>query len=204
MRAGAADHEELVAAGGVDRREDADALVVVVVPDARRSAGWPTSSWDAAASPPGDGEVGGDAGRDLEAAVLERVGEALRAVLRQRQRVDAGDLGDDGVGVVAELLADVGAGADAHAVVVAEDRGACGERAGELAVDVDDRDAGLHRLDRGLGQRGAVGRQQHDRVDALVDEGLDGGDLRDRVVRALGDLQLDIIEAVGRGLTRRS
>ena len=117
-----------------------------------------------------DGEVGGDAVVDLEAAVLERVGEAARAVLRQRQRVDAGDLGDDGVGVVAELLADVGAGADAHAVVVAEDGDACGEGARELAVDVDDRDAGLHRLDRDLGQRGAVGRQQHDGVDAVVDE----------------------------------
>ena len=37
----------------------------------------------------------------------ERVLEALAAVLGQRQRVDAGDLGDDGVGVVPELLADV-------------------------------------------------------------------------------------------------
>ena len=45
-----------------------------------------------------------------------------------------------------ELLADVRAGRDAHAVVVAEDGGAGGERAVELAVDVDDRDAGLHRL----------------------------------------------------------
>ena len=162
------------------------------------------SSWDAAASPPCDGEVGGHAGRDLESAVLERVGEARRAVLRERQRVDAGDLGDDRVGVVAELLADVRAGADAHAVVVAEHGGAGGERAGELAVDVDDRDAGLHRLDRDLGQRGAVARQQHDRVDAVVDEGLDRGDLRVDVVRALGELQLDVGEALGRGDARPS
>ena len=86
------------------------------------------SSCEVAASPPCDGEVGGDAVVHLESAVVERVGEAARAVLRERQRVDAGDLGDDGVGVVAELLADVGAGADAHAVVVTEDGGARGER----------------------------------------------------------------------------
>ena len=104
-------------------------------------------------------------------------------------------------GLSPSFVADVGAGADAHAVVVTEDRGACGERAREHAVDVDDRDAGLHRLDRDLGQRGAVGGQQHDRVDALVDEGLDGGDLRDRVVRALRDLQVDVTEAVGSGLS---
>ena len=161
------------------------------------------SSCDAAASPPAT--VKSAATRaDLETAVVERVGEALRAVLRERQRVDAGDLRDDGVGVVAELLADVGAGADAHAVVVAEDRGACGERARELAVDVDDRDAGLHRLDRDLGQCGAVGGQQHDRVDAVVDEGLDLADLRVRVVGALGDVELDVVEAARPRRWRRS
>ena len=53
-----------------------------------------------------DGEVGGDPVVDVQAALGERVLEALAAVLGQRQRVDAGDLGDDGVGVVAELLAD--------------------------------------------------------------------------------------------------
>ena len=104
------------------------------------------------------------------------------------QRVDAGDLGDDRVldALVLDHLAGVGAGRDAHAVVVAEDRGPRGERGGELAVDVDDRDAGLHRLGGDVGQRGAVGRQQHDRVDLVVDEGLDLADLLVGVVGALG------------------
>ena len=44
-----------------------------------------------------DGEVGGDPVVDVQAALGERVLEALAAVLGQRQRVDAGDLGDDGV-----------------------------------------------------------------------------------------------------------
>ncbi len=47
-----------------------------------------------------DGEVGGDPVVDVLVALGERVLEALAAVLGQRQRVDAGDLGDDGVGLV--------------------------------------------------------------------------------------------------------
>ena len=191
LGAGAADHEELVASGGLDGRQHADTLVVVVVPDGVDLRGRRQQLRGRCLAAL-HGEVRGDAVADLEAAVTERVGEAARAVLRERQRVDAGDLGDDGVGVVAELLADVGAGADAHAVVVTEDGGARGEGARELAVDVDDRDAGLHRLDRDLGERGAVGRQQHDGVDAVVDEGLDLADLQVGVVRALRDDQLDV------------
>ena len=120
--------------------------------------------------------------------------EALRAVLGQGQRVDAGDLGDDGVldALVLDHLAGVGAGRDAHAVVVAEDRGPSGERGGELTVDVDHRDAGLHRLGGDVGQRRAVGRQQHDRVDLVVDEGLDLADLLVGVVGALGGLELHV------------
>ena len=105
-RAGAADHEELVAAGVLDGRHDADALVVVVVPDGvdlRRCLQQVGRGLLAGL----DGELGGDAVVDVETALGERVLEALAAVLGQRQRVDAGDLGDDGVGVVAELLADV-------------------------------------------------------------------------------------------------
>src|SRR6478735_5205359 len=122
---------------------------------------------------------------------------------RQRQRVDAGDLRDDGVrDLVARLdRAGVRAGRDTHAVVVAEDRGARGERARELAVDVDDRDARSHRLRRDGGERGAVGRQQHDRVDLVVDEGLDLADLQVRVVRSLSRTELDVavlLRLVGR------
>ncbi len=111
------------------------------------------------------------------------------------QRVDAGDLRDDGVvaeTLVLDHLAGVGAGRDAHAVVVAEDRRTRGERRGELTVDVDHGDAGLHRLGRDVGERGAVGRQQHDRVDLVVDEGLDLADLEVGVVGALGRLELDV------------
>src|SRR5690606_27170864 len=118
------------------------------------------------------------------------------------ERVDAGDLRDDRVGVVAELHADVLAGADAHAVVVAEDGGAGGERAGELAVDVDDRDPGLHGLRRDVRERGAVERQEHDRVDAVVDEALDLADLDVDVVRAVGDAELDVLVLLGLGLRR--
>ena len=87
-RAGAADHEELVAAGVLDGRQDADALVVVVVPDGvdlRRGLQQVGGGLLAAL----DGEVGGDAVVDVEAAVAERVLEALAAVLGQRQGVDA-------------------------------------------------------------------------------------------------------------------
>ena len=133
---------------------------------------------------------------------LERVGEALAAVLGQGQGVDAGDLGDDRVGelLVGDELAGVGARADAHAVVVAEDRRARGERRRELAVDVDDDDAGVHGLGGDLGEGGAVGREQDDRVDLVVDEGLDLRDLQARVVRALGGLELDVRELLGLGL----
>jgi hypothetical protein len=109
------------------------------------------------------------------------------------------DLPDDRVGVVAELFADVGAGADAHAVVVAQNGRAGGEGAGELPVDVDHRDARLHRLDGDLGQCRAVAGKQHDRVDPVVDEGLHRRDLRRDVVGALGDAQLHVVEALRGG-----
>src|SRR5690606_13559628 len=129
------------------------------------------------------------------------VGEALRAVLGQRQRVDAGDLGDDRVFdvVLFDQLAGVGAGRDTHPVVVAQDRRPGGERAGELAVDVDDRDAGLHGPGGDLGQLGAVGRQDDDGVDFLVDERLDLADLQVGVVRAFGHPEFDVFELFGLG-----
>ena len=158
-------------------------------------AAW--SRLDAAFSPPSTVKSAGDAVVDVEAALVERVLEALAAVLGQRQRVDAGDLGDHGVRLVAELLADVGAGGDAHAVVVAEDGDARGVRVVELAVDVDDRDAGLHRLEGDRGHGRAVEGQQHDRVDALVDERLDLADLQVDVVGALRDPELDVVVRLG-------
>ena len=148
-----------------------------------------------------DREVSGDARADLEPALLERVGEALRAVLRQGQGVDAGDLTDDGVVDIRHLLADVLASADAHAVVVAEDRDPRRIGVAELAVDVDDGDSGLHCGERSLRERRTVARQHHDGVDTLVDELLDRGDLLRDVVRALGLAELDVVEALG-GLDR--
>src|SRR3954465_6225441 len=47
-----------------------------------------------------------------------RGGDAVAGVRGQRQRVDAGDRGDDRVGLVAQPGTDVGAGRDTHAVVV--------------------------------------------------------------------------------------
>ena len=91
-----------------------------------------------------------------------------------------------------------GTGGDAHAVVVTEDGDAGGVRVVELAVDVDDRDAGLHRLEGDRGHRGAVEGQQHDGVDAVVDERLDLADLQVDVVGALGDPQLDVVVLLGR------
>src|SRR5690606_1297737 len=129
---------------------------------------------------------------NLESAVGERVVEALGAVLGQRKRVDSGDLGYDGIRVVADLFADVCTGRDAHAVVVTEDGDAGGEGTRELAVDVDHGNPRFHRLDRDLGECGAVSRQQHDRVDLVVDETLDLADLQVGVVRSFGDPEVDV------------
>ena len=96
LGAGAADHDELVAAGLVDRGHHADALVVVVVPervDLRRGLQQVGRHRLAGL----DGELGRDLVAHLEAGRLQRVGEALAAVLGQRQVVDALDLGDDRV-----------------------------------------------------------------------------------------------------------
>ena len=93
-RAGAADHEELVAAGVLDGGHHADALVVVVVPDGvdlRRGLQQVGRGLLAGL----DGELGRDPVVDLLGRSRQRVREALAAVLGQRQRVDAGDLGDD-------------------------------------------------------------------------------------------------------------
>src|SRR5690606_22682903 len=118
-------------------------------------------------------------GGDLEAVGLQRVGEALAAVLRQRQRRDALDLDDDRVGdaLVLELLADVVAGGDAHAVVVAADPRPVRQVVGEDAVEVDDRDAGVHGLAADLVQLLAVVGEDHQHVDLRLDQRLDGGDL---------------------------
>jgi hypothetical protein len=96
----------------------------------------------------------------------------------------------------------VSAGGDAHAVVVAEHGDPGGVRVVELAVDVDDRDTGLHRLERDRRHRGAVEGQQHDGVDLVVDEGLDLADLHADIVGALGDLELDVVVLVGHLLGR--
>ena len=75
-RAGAADHEELVAAGVLDRRQDADALVVVVVPedvDLRRGLQQVGRRLLAGL----DGELGGDPVVDFRPQLVERVREAL-------------------------------------------------------------------------------------------------------------------------------
>src|SRR5690625_3758719 len=149
-RAGAADDEELVTAGVLDRLHDADALVVVVVPDGVDvRGGLEQVRRDRLTAL--DGELGGDPVGDAQAALGQRVLEALAAVLGERQVVDTGDLGDDGVGVVAEALAHILTGAHAHAVVVPEHRDARRVRVGELAVDVDDRDTRRHRLEGDTG-----------------------------------------------------
>src|SRR3954464_9229090 len=168
------------------------------------AASSPDSTVNSAATrlPPFTPQSARESAKPLPPRVRQRVGEAPAGVLGEGEGVDAGDLGDDGVGLVAEPRADVRAGGDPHAVVVAEDRGAGGERAVELAVDVDDRDAGVHRLLGHRGQRGAVEGQQDDGVDAVVDEGLDLADLGADVVGALGHLELDVVVLVGRGLRR--
>jgi len=148
------------------------------------------------------GEVGRHAAGDVKTAVGQRVGEAAAAVLRQRQGVDTGDLGHDGIGVVADLLADVRAGAEAHAVVVTEHCRPCRERAGELPVDVDHDDPGLHGLRCDLGQGRAVERQHDNRVDTVVDERLDLADLQVHVVGGLGDNELDVVVLVSLGKGR--
>src|SRR5690606_11021355 len=69
---------------------------------------------------------------------------------------------------------------------------AVGLRGVEDPVEVDDGDAGAHRLEPDLGEGLAVGGQDHQDVDPLVDEGLDLADLLGGVVGALGDLQGDV------------
>src|SRR5699024_10534442 len=186
-RTGAADQEELVTTGVLDRGQNAHALVVVVVPDGidlRRGLQQVRGRGLAAL----DGEVPGDAVVDLLAALGQRVREALGALLRQRQGGDAGDLGDHRLGIVPDALADVLAGVVAHAVVVAHDGDPGGVGVGELAVDVDHRDAGLHRFQCDTGQGRAVVGDHDDRVHlVVVDEGLDLADLEVDVVGALGD-----------------
>ena len=175
-RSGPTDHEELLAAGLLHGLQHADALVVVVVPHRvdLRVAGQQVGG-DLLAG--GDGEPGRDAGPDLEAEQRQAVPEAPRPVLGERKLVDAGDLGDDGVGVAPELVADVLAGGDAHAVVVALDEHPVGQRVAELAVQVDHRDAGVHGLAPGRRHLRTVVRQQHDDVGLLRDERLDRGPL---------------------------
>ena len=101
-----------------------------------------------------------------------------------------------------ELGADVVAGAHAHAVVVAADPRPVGQRGVEDPVEVDHRDAGLHGLGALRRQLAAVVGQDHQRVDLLVDQGVDRGDLlgdvvgrvhrRERHVRVLRGLGLGV------------
>ena len=137
-------------------------------------------------------EVGRDPVRNLETTVGERVCEAGAAVLCQRQRVDASDLGDNSVRVVAELLTDVRACAHSHAVVVTKNRDARSKSTREFAVNIDHRNARLHCLDCNLGECRAIGGQQNDGVDSVVDEPFDLSDLQVGVVRSLGNLQVDV------------
>ena len=119
-------------------------------------------------------EVGRLLGHDLEpvtAERLDRVGEALAAIGRDRDAGDALDLDD--VALAAQLVGDERRRLDADLVVVAEDRGPGGVRAAEEPVDVDDRDAGLHGLLGDRGELGTVVREHDERVGVLVDDRLD-------------------------------
>ena len=138
----------------------------------------------------------------LEAGRGQRVGEALRPVLGQRQVGDALDLGDHRVAhaLGLELRGDVRAGREAHAVVVALDQGAGPARGVELAVEVDHGDARRLRLDRDLGERLAVERQDDQRVDLLVDEGLHLADLLVDVVAPLDRLERHVAVLLRLGL----
>src|SRR5690606_5516975 len=121
-RSGAADHEELVAAGFLDGGEHTHALVVVVVPD-RVDLGMGLEQVGGDLGSALDGELRILPGGDAVAVGLERVLEALAALLGEGERGDALDFEDDGVGdvVLLELAADVVARRDAHAVIVAAD-----------------------------------------------------------------------------------
>src|SRR5215207_8028145 len=127
-------------------------------------------------------EVGWLAGDDLDAAVaaLDAVGEALGALLGHRDPGHALDL--DHVALAVELVGDEVGRRLADAVVVAPDPGPEGGRGGELAVDVDNRDPGLHGLLRDRGERAALMREDDQHVRLLADERLDLGDLAGRVV----------------------
>ena len=136
-------------------------------------------------------EVGRLAGDDLDAAVapLDAVGETLGTLLGHR---DAGDTLDlDHIALAVQLVGDEVGGGLADAVVVTADPGPVRRRAGELAVDVDDRDARLHCLLRDRGERTTLMREDDQDVRLLADERLDLGDLGGRVVRTLRKHQLD-------------
>ena len=120
------------------------------------------------------------------------------AVGRHRDAGDALDLHD--VALAVELIGDERGGLGADVVVVAEDRGPGGLRRGEEPVDVDDRDAGLHRL---LGDRRelvTVVGQHDEHVGLLVDDGLDLRGLAVGVGR-LEQAELDVVDGIG-GLLR--
>ena len=111
--------------GVVERGLHADALVVVVVPD-DVDLGCGLEQVGRGLLAGLDRELGGDPVVDVLAAGLERVLEALRAVLGQRQRRRCRRSRRprrSSSPLVLDHLAGVGAGRDAHAVVVAEDRG---------------------------------------------------------------------------------
>ena len=137
-------------------------------------------------------------GHDLDAAVraprLDLVGEALGAVLGDRDPREALDLHD--VALALELVGDVVGREDADLVVVAEDRRRGGVRGGEQAVDVHDRDAGPLGLPGDGRQRRAVLGQHDEGVGLLGDGLLDL--LRLRVgVGGLEQLEVDVRVLLG-------
>ena len=146
-------------------------------------------------------EVARLAGDDLDPAVrarrLQRVREALRAVGRDRDPRKALDLDD--VALAVQFLGDVLGREHADLVVVAQDRRGRGVGRCEQAVDVDDRDTRRLGPPGDRGQRGAVLRQDDERVRVLRDRLLDL--LRLGVgVRGLEQGELDVVVGVGCGL----
>ena len=132
-------------------------------------------------------------GDAVAAQLLDRVGEAGGALLGDRDAGQALDLHH--VALAVELLGEVVGGRDADAVVVAADPGPVGALGGELAVDVDHRDALLHGLEGHRGQRAALVGQDDQRVGVLGDELLDLRHLGRRVVGALEQDELDVVVA---------
>ena len=144
--------------------------------------------------------VGGLLGDDLDLrvgldAVLEAV-EPLDRRRRARQAFEHRDLAALGQKLVGDILA--GLLGDLEIVAADEGRVVLAGIADGLAVELDDRNAGLHRAGDDGGQRRGLERRDQDEIDLLGDEIVHLRGLGVHIAGAVGDLQRELRDLLGR------